>query len=56
MSKKLFRAVVIKGTYIGHEGLATPMNLFGNVMIYFDEEELPYRVCLNFEDIKYLDD
>jgi hypothetical protein len=52
---KFFPAIVIHGDYTGHKGLATAMNLFGNVVFYFDEEALPLRACLKLEDIQYLD-
>jgi hypothetical protein len=53
--KKLFSALVVSGIYAGYKGLATPMNDYGYITIYFNEENLPYRICLKYKDIKYLD-
>jgi hypothetical protein len=52
---KLFPAMIIKGEYSGLEGLATPMNVYGNVLFYPNDGIEPYRLCLKIEYVKYLD-
>jgi hypothetical protein len=51
MKAKFFEAVVLKGKLAGKTGMATPMNIYGNVLFFCNEAECWLKVT----DICYID-
>jgi hypothetical protein len=46
----MFKAMALKGKLAGCVGLASAMNIFGNVLFYYGDDE----VCLKINDIRYI--
>jgi hypothetical protein len=55
MKKKVYRAVIIGGPYIGLTGWATQMNDYGKVIFYPEEDNKFYRIYVQAFDIQYLE-
>jgi hypothetical protein len=55
MRTKLFPAIVVKGEYSGHKGLATAMNVCGDAFIRIVENDNIIWICTDILNIEYLD-